>query len=211
MSGEKKGLKVVRISSVVISVLFHPAFLPVYGLLILFNAPTFIYYIPGSIKRVIFMLATVNMTVVPLALLPLLRYRNVITSYSVDNRVERIIPLGIGSMMYIITTFIFYSYQIPVIIKSFMLGSSITSILVLILTFRWKVSIHSAGAGGLLGFVMALSIRLNTDLISIWITLMVICGLVMSSRLILRSHNPGQVYSGFILGFLSFFVTLLLS
>jgi len=207
---EKSGAKLIRVSSMILSVIFHPVFLPVYGLLIIFNAPTFLYYIPYDIKRIIFLLAMVNMTIVPLALMPFLKQRNLISSYSVETRIERVIPLGVGSMMYMITTFIFFSYQIPVLIKSFMLGASIGSFLLLVITFRWKISIHAAGMGGLLGSAMTMSVRTGANLAAFWVPLIIIAGLVMSARLTLGSHTPAQAYTGFLTGFFSFFLTMIL-
>ncbi len=201
---EKRSTRILRLLSMVISIVMHPVFLPVYGLLLIFNAPTFMVHLPAGIKRVIFLLTAVNMTIVPVALLPLLKMRNVITSYSMELRKERIIPLALGTMMYVVTTVIFYSYQIPVIIKSFMLSASLTSFLILIITFNWKISVHAAGAGGLLATVMVLSIRMYADLIIFWLPLIVLTGILMSARLYLRSHNPAQVYTGFLIGFVSF-------
>jgi len=191
-----------------LSILFHPIFLPVYGLLIIFNAPTFMVHLPYNIKRVIFLLATVNMTVVPLAMMPLLRYRNLITSYSMESARERVFPLSLGVLLYTVTTVIFYSYQIPVLIKSFMLAASITSLLLLIITFWWKISIHSAGIGGLLATVMALSIRMGADLAVLWIVMILLSGIVMTSRLYLKVHTPPQVYWGFLAGFTTFIITM---
>ena len=206
---EKRSAKILRLSSLVISVIMHPLFLPVYGLLLIFNAPTFMVHLPAEIKRVIFLLTAVNMTIVPVALLPLLKQRNVISSYSMNLRKERIIPLAIGTMMYVVTTIIFYSYQIPVIIKSFMLSASLASFLILVITFNWKISVHAAGAGGLLATVMVLSIRMYADLIVIWLPLIILSGILMSARLYLGSHNPAQVYTGFFTGFVSFFLVML--
>ena len=205
---EKRSAKILRLLSIVISVIMQPAFLPVYGLLLIFNAPTFMVHLPADIKRVILLLTAVNMTVVPIALLPLLKQRNVITSYSMELRNERIIPLAIGTMMYVVTTIIFFSYQIPMIIKSFMLSASIASFLILVITFKWKISVHAAGAGGLLATVMILSIRMYADLIAVWLALLILSGIMMSARLYLRSHNPAQVYTGFLTGFVSFFLVM---
>lgn len=191
-----------------LSVLFHPAFLPVYGLLLIFNAPTFMVHLPYEIKRVIFMMATVNMTVVPMALMPLLKYRNLITSYGMETTRERVIPLSLGVMMYTITTIIFYTYQIPVLIKSFMLASTVTSFIILIITFKWKISIHSAGMGGLLATAMSLSIRMNADISWVIISIIFLSGLVMATRLYLRVHTPGQVYAGFVAGFAIFLIVM---
>ncbi len=202
----------LKLSSQILSVIFFPGFLPVYGLLIIFNAPTlFAYELAvryGSLKGVILLLAFVNMTVVPVALMPLLKYRNIISSYSMNTRSDRIVPMAIGSLMYLVTTVIFYSFQVPGIIKSFILATAILSVLILVITFRWKISIHSAGLGSLLATVMALSVRMYANLAAIWIPLILISGLVMASRLYLNSHNQSQIYAGFALGFLTIWLVM---
>lgn len=198
----------LRVLSHIVSLLFNPVFMPVYGLLIIFNAPTIFIYIPFNIKRVIFLLAVVNMTVVPIAMLPFFKYRNIISSFSLSETGDRIMPLAMGLMMYIITTVIFYSYQIPVMIKSFMLAATVTAFLVLLVTLRWKISIHSAGVGALLATVMALSIRMGAPLTIYLAALIVISGAVMTSRLYLGVHSPKQVYWGFAAGFLPFMIIM---
>lgn len=202
----------LKVSSQILSVIFFPGFLPIYGLLIICNAPTLFAYEMamryGNLKGIILLLAFVNMTVVPVALMPLLKYRNIISSYSMNTRSERIVPMAIGSLMYLITTIIFYSFQVPTIIQSFILATTILSVLILIITLRWKISIHSAGVGSLLATVMALSVRMYANLEAIWIPLIFISGLVMASRLYLNSHNPPQIYSGFALGFLTIWLVL---
>ena len=204
----------LKLASQILSVIFFPGFLPIYGLLIIFNAPTlFSYELAaryGSLKGIILLLAFVNMTVVPVAFMPLLKYRKVISSYSMNTRTDRIIPMAIGSLMYIITTIIFYSFQIPGIIKSFILASTIIALLILIITLKWKISIHSAGLGSLLAAVMALSIRTYSDLTRIWVILIIFSGLVMAARLYLNSHKPSQVYSGFALGFIIMWLTMVI-
>jgi hypothetical protein len=199
----------LRIISEVVSILFHPVFMPVYGLLIIFFAPTIFIYIPGNVKRVIFMLVLINMTVVPLAMMPLFRYRNIISSYSLEGRQERVMPLALGLLMYILTTIIFFSYQIPVLIKTFMLAASVTAFIVLVITMMWKISIHSAGMGGLMATVIALSLRMGTPLTAYLAALIAISGVVLTARLYLGAHRPLQVYLGFMAGFLPFIIIML--
>lgn len=204
--------KALSMASQVISVIFFPGFLPIYGLLIIFNAPTlFSYELAvryGSMKGIILLLAFINMTVVPLAFMPLLKYRKVISSYSMYTRTDRIIPMSIGSLMYVVTTIIFFSFSIPGIIKSFILATTIVAILILVITFKWKISIHSAGLGSLLAAVMALSVRMYADLTLLWILVILCSGLVMAARLYLSSHTPLQVYAGFALGFIVMWLTM---
>lgn len=206
----KSANKTLEVISNIISVIFHPVFLPVYGFLIIFNAPTFMVHLPTGLKRVIISLATINMTVVPLALMPFLKYRNVIKSYKMDSRQERIIPLSIGAMMYIVTCVIFYSYEIPQLVKSFTLAASLTSVLILLITFRWKISAHAAGMGALLATVIVLSIKMMANLSVLWIPVLLFSGLVLSARMILKSHNPSQIYAGYIVGFIPVFTVMMI-
>lgn len=199
----------LRIISLVVSILFHPVFMPLYGLLIIFLAPTIFVYIPGDVKRVIFMLVLINMTVVPMAMLPLFRYRNIISSYSLNEAGERLMPMALGLLMYILTTIIFFSYQIPALIKSFILAASVAVFILLMVTLMWKISVHSAGMGGLLATVMALSVRMGAPMTAYLAALILLSGVVMASRLYLGAHKPGQVYWGFLAGFLPFLIILL--
>ncbi|MFO7851331.1 MAG: phosphatase PAP2 family protein [Bacteroidota bacterium] len=205
-------IEALKVGSQIISVIFFPGFLPIYGLLIIFNAPTlFAYELAvryGSLKGVILLLAFVNMTVVPVAIMPLLRYRNIISSYSMNVRSDRIVPMAVGSLMYLVTTIIFYSFQIPDIIQSFVLATTILSILILLITLKWKISIHSAGLGSLLAMVMALSVRMQADLAALWIAIILISGLVMAARLYLKAHKPSQIYAGFALGFITMWLVM---
>lgn len=200
----------LRVLSHIVSLLFNPVFMPLYGLLIIFNAPTIFIYIPFNIKRVILLLTVLNMTVIPIVILPFFKYRNIISSFSLTDKGDRIMPLALGLIMYIITTVIFYSYQIPVVIKLFMFAASVTAFIVLMVTLRWKISIHSAGVGALLATVMALSIRMGAPLTIYLAALIVVSGVVMASRLYLGAHNPKQVYYGFAAGFLPFINIMIL-
>jgi len=207
-----KDIKPLKVSSQILSVIFFPGFLPIYGLLVIFNAPTlFAWELAvryGSLKGIILLLAFVNMTVVPVAIMPLLKYKGIISSYTMNTRTDRIIPLAIGAVMYLATTIIYYSFQIPEIIRSFVLASTILALLITIITVKWKISVHSAGVGSLLATVMALSVRMFADLTVLWIIILLLSGMVMSARLYLNSHKPTQVYAGFSLGFTVIWLTL---
>ena len=111
----------------IISGIFHPLFMPLYGLLILFSAPTFLVYLPSEAKRILFFVVLINNVLIPLAMLPFFRYRNVITSYRIEDRNERIIPLLSASILYCTTSFIVFRFQIPFLLKSFIFARSTIS------------------------------------------------------------------------------------
>lgn len=206
--------KPLNIVSQILSVIFYPGFLPVYGLLLIFYAPTLFAWELAAryagMKNIILLLVFVNMTVVPVAMMPLLRYRNIISSYTMNTRTDRVIPLAIGVLMYLVTTIIFYSFGIPELIRSFILATTIVALLIMLITTRWKISVHSAGMGSLLAVVMALSVRMRADLSAIWIPIVLLSGMVMAARLYLSSHKPAQIYSGFALGFIVIWLVMVI-
>jgi hypothetical protein len=194
----------------IISGIFHPLFMPLYGLLILFSAPTFLVYLPSEAKRILFFVVLINNVLIPLAMLPFFRYRNVITSYRIEDRNERIIPLLSASILYCTTSFIVFRFQIPFLLKSFIFATSVLAIVVSVINFWWKISVHSVGAGALTAMVILVSIKLHTPLTNYLIIIIFIGGLILSSRLKLNAHNPPQVWAGYSTGFIIITLFLLL-
>ena len=186
----------------IISVIFHPLFMPVYGMVIIFSAPTMFGYLPFAVMKLLFLIVLINNVLLPLSLLPFFRYRNIISSWSVENRRERIIPLLITTFLYSATSFIIFGFPIPVFLKSFIFAASFLSLLVTVINFWWKISLHSVGAGALIAVVLILSFKMYTPLVWYLISVIIAGGLVLSSRLRLNFHNPQQVWFGFLTGFL---------
>jgi hypothetical protein len=195
----------------IVSGVFHPLFMPLYGLIILVSAPTFLSYLPAGVKNTVVIIMLVNNVMIPLALLPFFRYRKIISSYNIEERSERIIPLLTTSILYCTTSFIVFGYPIPFFLKSFIFATSILSILVSMINFWWKISIHSVGAGALAATVFVLSLKMHTPLLWYMIPVILAAGLILTSRLKLNSHNPNQVWVGFLTGFLviSLFILLI--
>ena len=194
----------------IVSVVFHPIFMPVYGLAILISAPTFLRYLPAEAKRIIFMVVVINNVLIPLSLLPFLRYRNLISSYHIGDRKERIIPLLTASILYCTTSFIVFSSQVPFFLKSFIFATSVVAIVVSMINFWWKISIHATGAGALTATVIALTFRMHTPLTFYLLAVILVSGVVLSARLRLNSHNPAQVWTGYFTGFMGIILFILL-
>jgi hypothetical protein len=94
-----------------------------------------------------------------------------------------------------------FNFPIPLFLKSFIFGTAFLSLIVTLVNFWWKISIHSVGAGALIGLVMALSLKMLTPLEWHLILTLIIAGLVLSSRLKLNHHSPLQVWAGLFTGF----------
>jgi hypothetical protein len=176
--------------------------MPVYGMLIIFSAPTLFGYLPFSVKKILFFIVLVNNVLLPLSLMPYFRYRNIISSWMIEERKERTAPMITTSFFYLVTAYIFLRFQIPLFIKYFVLVSAIMSLAVTIINFWWKISVHAVGSGALIALVVILSIKMHTPLTWFFVPVILASGLVMSSRLWLNSHSPAEIWLGFLLGVL---------
>lgn len=186
----------------VVSAIFHPLLIPLYGLLIIFTAPALYGYMPVQVKKILFFIILVDNVLIPLMLISYFRFRNIITNWTMDNRKERIMPLITTSFFYIFSVYLIYRFHVPFFIKLFIICSAFLAVAVTVVNFWYKISIHATGAGTLTALVMILSLRMHAPLAGLMIFVILISGLVMSSRLWLGSHTPGEIWSGFLLGIL---------
>jgi hypothetical protein len=207
---EKKNAGPPDILAKVISVIFHPLFMPLYGMIIIFTAPTLFWYIPFKVKKILLFVVATNNVLIPVSLMPFFRYRNIISSWAIETRKERRIPLLAVSFFYSITSFILFRLQIPLFIKSFIFATAVLAITVSVVNFWWKISLHSVGAGALAGLVIVLSLNMMVPLTWFLIPVLLISGLILSSRLRLNTHNPPEVYIGFITGIIGMYLLMLL-
>ncbi|MBL7863137.1 MAG: phosphatase PAP2 family protein [Cyclobacteriaceae bacterium] len=203
----------MRIVANIVSVIFHPLLLTSYLVLLLG------YYFPSlfmiTMNRLLIILAFIFCFtfILPVVNIIMFRMFGTINSYTMVSRQERIIPFVAISLIYVVMTFMFF-YKLP-ISRSLNLLMLIVSLLVIsatLLTFFYKVSVHSLAIWGAIGILMPLNKALEQSYL-LWPTAMaiIIAGLVMSSRLYLNAHSPRQVLFGSLAGFaIGFFGVILL-
>ena len=184
----------------IISGVFHPLLMPFYGLLIIFNAPALYGYLPLQVKRIMVFIILVENILIPVMLITYLKFRNIITTWTMDSRKERIMPLIMTSFFYVFTVYLTYRFHIPFFIKSFIICLAVLAVALTIISFWYKISIHATASGALTALVLVLSLRMQAPLAWLMIIVILASGLVMSSRLWLGSHTAGEVWSGFLLG-----------
>jgi hypothetical protein len=185
----------------IISVVFHPLLMPLYGLLIVFSGPTLFGYLPFVQKKFIILILAMNNILLPLSLLPYMKWRNIISSWTIEKRSERVSPLVLTTFFYMVTVYVVMKFSVPGFIKAIILVTAFLSLAVTVINFWWKISIHSVGAGALTSMILILSIAMNTPLTVFLISSILVSGFVLSSRLQLGSHTPAEVWTGYLLGF----------
>ncbi len=146
----------------------------------------------------------------PLISIGVLKVSVLIKDFLLQDRQDRILPFMFVSMFYGITAYMFYQkLHINDLIFYILAALTILLLLLTAVTFFWKISIHSAGLGGLTGILVGIEFWYPSyDLLYPIVVSVLLTGVVMSSRLRLNEHRPAEVYAGAVLGFFVCYFTL---
>ena len=193
--------KILSVSARITSIIFHPLLIPTLGFLLLFNSGFYFTLIPWGIKRMVLLVVFLSTCVLPALSIGLLSL-NQKFDLNMDKNTDRVLPLILSSVFYYSGYLILRRLPIFPIYNFFLLASIPVQIVLLFISLKWKISAHSAAIGGLLGGFIAMSFLFQENPSLILISLILIAGIVGTSRLVLEKHTNWQVYSGFLLGFL---------
>ncbi len=193
----------MRTPAKIISFVFHPLLLATYLVLVLGKFfPAMLMIAPNQLALVtLFVFAFTFL--IPVINLLLFRYLGSISSIHLESRQERVLPFIFISVMYLLVVFLFY-FRLP-FNSNFNKLMTIVAVLVVfstIITFFYKVSVHSLAMGGWLGILFPL-IKFSPSLLWPTATVIAIAGLVISSRLALDVHTPRETLVGVIAGLLT--------
>ncbi|MCO6500332.1 MAG: hypothetical protein J5I47_08150 [Vicingus serpentipes] len=199
----------MKVTAKIISTLFHPLIIPLVGVLIIFNSDSYLNYaLSNETKLSILLLVAMNTLIVPFFVSLFLLITKKIKSFNMETNEERVLPYAFTVLFYIFTLFRLYKEPIPPIIFKFVVGATLAVILAFIINFRWKISAHMIGIGGLIGALISIALLLGVYIIPYVIGGFIVAGLLGSARLVLDAHTPTQIYTGFVLGMLCQFAVL---
>lgn len=188
-----------------ISYFFHPINFPTIGTLLFFLfIPKFIF---KPQEYLIIAVIFIGTYIFPILLLWLLKKFEMIKSYHMVTIEERKFPLLLFiSISFIIGNWI-YKSAIVDLLALFFFGYGLSLICVSVfLNLKIKVSLHTLGVSGLIGFLIYFSHFYKINIITILAALFVLAGLVASARLKLRAHQLSEVLLGGIIGMVGQFI-----
>lgn len=162
---------------------------------------TYLNAFPDEWRWAVFGSTFLISSIFPALLISLLIRSKMVGNVELTVRKERGIPYFIFIFSYLFCLYFLYRMHIPLWMLAGIAGACLSLIVAVVINCFWKISAHSMAIGGLTGGVMAISYILRTDSANGIAILILIAGLVGSSRLYLGRHTPMQVYSGFMLGF----------
>ncbi len=189
------------------TVLLHPLFMPLAGILILLFSGSYVALLPLAARKLIILLFVSGTLLLPALMIPLAYFRGDVL---LQKQNERNIPLTLTLIFYLLTYFLFRKVPVYGFMHSFMLGALVSVFMALVINLRWKISLHMIGLGGLTAFLLMITLTRQINLFP-WLLLSVLAsGIAGTSRLYLEAHSPAQIYSGFILGSLSMAASMFL-
>jgi len=194
-----------------ISVVFHPLLIATYlTTILLFKAPELLPQInPQVIPQFLLMVFLIT-TAMPAFSVLLMRTFKYISDLELSNRSERLMPFGLILFYYIAASYLFIQkLELFGLFAQLILSVTILIFILLLITTRFKISIHAAAIWCFVGYLTTISIFYLAQFGWFYYAFVLAAGLTSTSRLYLGQHSHREVLAGSLLGFSYGFSVLL--
>lgn len=184
-----------------VSIIFHPVLVPSLGFLLLFTSGFYDSMLTTDAKRFILLVIFFSTATLPMLAVAILALNSKFDILMPNNR-DRIIPLLFTSVFYYIGFILLSKIHFIPIFKLYMIASVLLIVALLLISFKWNISIHMAAIGAVTATFFALSFRGGVNPVNAIVIVVIVSGLVGTARLVLNKNNLLQVAAGYILGFI---------
>lgn len=179
----------------------HPFLLPLYLVALLLTATVFAHY-PTGMKLYFVWVVALYALLIPGLSLGVLRRAGRISSYRIDDQHERTWPLAIGTLCYILCALTLAKVPAAGFLRKVMLAAACCEALCLVVSLRWKISLHLTGMGAAVAVLVTMNIIGVEHALAPLACAIVATGALASARLYLGCHNGWQILAGFCGGFI---------
>ena len=183
-----------------ISWALHPFLLPIYMMAVLLTMTTFAHY-PSNVKFYLLWVVVLYAVIIPVLALGVLRSLGRISDYRVDDRRERMLPLLVGALCYILCAITIAKIPSAMFLRKFMVAAACCELLCLVVSLRWKISLHLTGMGAVVALLVVMNVVGVGNMVVPLMAAVLCAGALASARLYLGCHNGWQVLAGFCGGF----------
>jgi len=184
-----------------ISYLFHPIIFPLIGSV--FFTLTFPRYISQDFKITLLTIVFVGTYLMPILLLTFLKKMEMIKSFHLPKIEERKFPILLFAFIALLIGKLFFKTGLINDLALFFIGGGLSFLLVYaFLWFKIKVSVHTLGIGGLIGFVINMSLIYQQNYLIYLSILFIAFGIIAYARLKLKAHVFHEVILGLLVGVL---------
>ncbi|VBB47015.1 Phosphoesterase PA-phosphatase related protein [uncultured Paludibacter sp.] len=190
----------------IISYLFQPLLMPLFGIIILLQTPVFKFF------PLWYHIIAISGTILFTAILPTLPIvwmmrKGEIHDMFISKREERTMPYLFSLLAYVFwVLFLSRTLHFPMSLLVLAIGCVVSIFVMVLINLKWKISAHATGIGGLAGGIFGVCYQMAINPVWLFVAVVVVSGLVAISRIYLKAHTISQVIVGFLLGFLVVFV-----
>lgn len=184
----------------ILSWVLHPFLLPLYMMALMLTMTLFSRY-PTNVKVYLAWVVVLYAVVIPVLSLLVLRSLGRLSDFRVDKRRERLLPLLIGAICYVLCAITIAKIPSAVFLRKFMIAAACCETMCLVVSLRWKISLHLTGMGAAVALLVVMNVvGVGSMLIPLAVAIL-LSGALASARLYLGCHNGAQVLAGFGGGF----------
>lgn len=202
--------KQIILAARVLSMVFTPFYLSLVGILAVL---LFSYLSIAPLGYKLSLLATVYVFTILCPALFIHQFRRVLgwTSFELGRKERRMVPYIISILCYAACYIWLEMCHYPHFMNIIIMAALLIQMLCAMINIWWKISTHTAAIGGVAGVLQAFALLFGFNPTWWLCVVLVIAGMVGSSRMVLRQHTLGQVLGGFGTGLVASFALIILN
>ena len=193
----------MKTASQTVSIILHPLVMPTLGLLCYYSLfPSISQFNELELFKQILLRVFLFTLIMPLLSVAIMMRLGKVSTMFIEDQRERSWPLLMAAVIYLFTYYFLLPVPpVPAFVSIFILGAAASMILAMLITLKWKISLHMIGIGGLCGALCGIY-YFTQDGNPLWLALFfALAGILGTARLLLQAHTPLQLFAGFALGF----------
>ena len=191
--------RIILLMAKTISLVFTPFYLPLVALIVLFMV-SYLSMLPLIYKGMVLLIVWLFTCLIPTTMIHLYRRYQGWSLLKLVSKEGRFVPYIISIGCYFTCFYIMNAIHLPHFMSSIVVAALAIQILGAIINNWWKISTHTAAIGGTTGALLAFSLIFGFNPLWWLCILLLIAGLLGTSRMVLRQHSLSQVVGGFALG-----------
>lgn len=183
----------------VISALFTPFSIPFLAFLFLFIF-SYLRIMPLQYKLIVLGVVYCFTILMPTLTIFIFRKINGFSPEELAERKKRYVPFILTITSYVFCLLMMHRLNIPWYMTGIILAALVMMVICVIVNLKWKLSEHMAGAGAVVGGLVAFSALFGYNPVWWLCVFILVAGILGTARIILQHHTPGEVMGGFIVG-----------
>jgi len=191
--------KSIILAARIVSMVFTPFYLPFIGMMALFVF-SYLGLMPWAYKLQLLMLVYLFTILLPTILIHLYRRYHGWTLIELGHRERRMVPYVISILCYFFCIYVMDMLHIPHFMQTILIAALLIQIICALINVWWKISTHTAAIGGVAGALFVFGELFGFNPIWWLCLVLILAGILGTSRMILRQHSLLQVVAGFLVG-----------